>query len=199
MHSVNLTKGHKKRMQHPKAFDPQHEPVKFLARMKSRAANNFKWTVSRSLEDAMYLAYWCHMFGRDDEALEVCEFLSTFEFAGNHSLWTWIEGSLALYARLLRGRNDQGAVGVCIQRIRAAGFVESRLSGLLLDSHQRNIGFAVSDGDKPRERDWRAVFAKELCTVIELGGSKLLPAQKAELLYQENLARLQELVGVPKP
>jgi hypothetical protein len=186
-------------MQHPKAFDSQHEPVKFLARMKSRAANNFKWTVSRSLEDAMYLAYWCHVFGRDEEALEVCEFLSAFEFAGNYNLWSWIEGSLALHARLLRGRDDPKAAVACTQRIRAAGFVEGRLSGSLLNNYQRNIGAAVNEQDKPRERDWRAVLAKELCTIIELGGSQTLPVQKAELMYQENLAHLQALVAASKP
>ena len=73
-----------------------------MARMKDRAVKNFRWTAKRPLEDAMCLAYWSHVFGRDNDAPQVCEFLSQFQSAGDYILWTWIEASLAPKARLLR-------------------------------------------------------------------------------------------------
>ena len=179
----------------PAVFNSQGEPVKFMARMKDRAAKNFRWTAKRPLEDAMYLAYWSYVFGRNDDALQVCEFLSQFQFSGDYNLWTWIEASLALEARLLRTFGRQQKAAECVARIRATGFVEARLDGVLLSGKERNIGYAVSDGDKIRERNWRAIMMTELCVVIELGGSQELPVQRLEVMFQENVLRLQELVG----
>ena len=80
-------------VQFPPAFDGDRETAKFLARMKRRASKDFGWSCSRSLEDAMYLAYWLNVFGEDHQALDVCEFLGEAQFTGDTRLWTWIEGS----------------------------------------------------------------------------------------------------------
>ncbi len=72
-----------------------------MARMKDRAAKNFRWTAKRPLEDAMYLAYWSYVFGRDDDALQVCEFLSQFQFSGDYKVT--ITCGLGLKAVLLWG------------------------------------------------------------------------------------------------
>jgi len=181
----------------PPVFNSQDEPVKFMARMKARAAKDFRWTAKRPLEDAMCLAYWSYVFGRNDDALQVCEFLSQLQFSGDYNLWTWIELSLALEARLLRTINRQQEAAECVARIWAAGFVEERLEGLLLNSKERNIDCAVSDGDKTRERNWRVLLMLELCIIRELGGSEQLPVQRLEDSFQLNLSRLQELVGAP--
>lgn len=180
----------------PAVFSSQDEPIKFMARVKDRAARNFKWTVSHSLEHGMYLTYYSYVFGRRSDALKACEFMSQFQFAGDFQLWGWVEHTLALEARLLRlsGRPQEAAE--CVSRIWKAGFVETRLSGSLLGT--RNLDIAISDGRKIAERDWRAVRLVELCTVIELGGSEELPVQTLEVLFQENLLRLQELVGAVK-
>ncbi len=181
----------------PSAFSSQDEPVKFMARIKARASKDFRWTTKRSLEDAMYLAYWSYVFGRNDDALQVCEFLSHLQFSGDYNLWTWIELSLALEARLLRTGNRQQEAAECIARIWAAGFVEERLAGLLLNSKERNINRSVSDDDKTRERNWRALLMLELCIIRELGGSEELPVQRLDDSFQANFSRLQELVGAP--
>lgn len=165
-----------------------------MAHVKDRAAKNFKWTVSRSLENSMYLAYYSFVFGRYDDALEVCEFLSQFQFAGDYQLWGWIEHTLALQSRLLRFFVKPQEAADCVGRIQKAGFVETRLSGSLLGT--RNLDAAICDGRKIAERDWRAIRLVELCTVIELGGSEELPIQRLEIMFQENLLRLQGLVGV---
>ena len=181
----------------PPAFNSQDEPVKFMGRIKARAAKDFRWTTKRSLEDAMYLAYWSYVFGRNDDALQVCEFLSQLQFSGDYNLWTWIELSLALEARLLRISNKQQESAECVARIWDAGFVQERLEGLLLNGKERKIAYAVSDCDKVRERDWRAIMMLELCIIRELGGSEQLPVYRLEDSFQENLSRLQELVGAP--
>jgi len=38
----------------------------------------------------------------------------------------------------------------------------------------------------------------ELCVIIELGGSEELPVGRLEVMFQENILRLQELVGASK-
>lgn len=180
----------------PEVYDPQGEPIKFMASVKERAAKNFRWTVSRSLENSMYLAYYSFVFGRHGDALEVCEFLSQFQFAGDFQLWGWIEKTVVLQSRLLRSLDRLQEATECVTRIRAAGFVGTRLSGSLLDT--RNLEIAILDGNKTAERDWRAIRLTELCTVIELGGSEELPIPTLEIMFQENLLRLQELVGAVK-
>ena len=182
----------------PPVFDSDGEPVKFMARVKNRAAKNFRWTSMRPLENAMYLAYWSYVFDRNEDALQVCEFLSLFQFSGNYNLWTWIEHSLALEARLLRSSNKHQEAADCVARIRAAGFVETRLDGSLLTGKDRNINDAVADGNKTRERDWRVLLMIELCVLIELGGSQQLPIGQLEYRLQENLVQLQRLVDVFK-
>ncbi len=76
--------------------------------------------------------------------------------------------------------------------------METRLDGLLLTGKERNISYAVSDQDRTRERDWRAILMMELCVIIELGGSEELPVGRLEVMFQENILRLQELVGASK-
>ena len=180
----------------PIVYSSQSEPIKFMARVKERAAKNFKWTVSRSLQNSMYLAYYSYVFDRCDDALEVCEFLSQFQFAGDFQLWGWVEHTLALQSRLLRLLGKPQEAADCVSRIRKAGFVETRLSGSLLGT--RNLDVAISDGRKTAERDQRVVRLIELCTVIEVGGSQELPVTTLEFLFQENLTRLQELVSSTK-
>lgn len=182
----------------PSVFDSHGEPVKFMARMKDRAAKNFRWTSKHPLEKAMHLAYWSYVFGRNDDALQVCDFLSQFQFSGNYNLWTWIECSLALEARLLRTADRHQEAAQCVARIRAADFVETRLDGSLLMNKDRNINDAVSDGNRIGERDWRVLMMVELCVVIELGGSQQLPIERLEHRFQENLVQLQRLVNVSK-
>jgi len=182
----------------PPVFNSQGEPVKFMARIKDRAAKDFRWTAKRPLEDAMYLAYWSFVFGRSDDALQVCEFLAQFEFSGDYNLWTWIEASLALEARLLRALRRKQEAAECIARVRTAGLVEERLDGVLLTRYQRNVSDTFSDGNRTRERDWRAIMLTELCVIVELGGSQQSPVQPLEVMFQENVSRLQELVGAPK-
>ena len=172
----------------PTVFSSQDEPIKFMARVKDRAAKNFKWTVSRSLEHGMYLAYYSYVFGRRSDASEVCEFMSQFQFAGDFQLWGWVEHTLALEARLLRFSGRPQEAAECVGRIRDASFVETRLNGSLLGT--RNLNAAISDGRKIAERNRRVLRLIELGTVIELGGSKELPVQILEILFQENLTRL---------
>jgi hypothetical protein len=136
------------------------------------------------------LAYWCHIFRRDGEVLEICEFLTRYEFAGNYAIWTQVEFALALQARLLRKRRKKAAAAGCARRMRDAGFVEARLKGAMLDPNSA-LKLALKRGDPVAERNARLGRLEELCFIIELGGSDALPVSEAEADYQQNLARLR--------
>src|SRR5205085_4896967 len=56
----------------PAAFDPQGETQPFLARIKKKASKNFRWTSTRCLQDGAILAFWSHVFEKDEEPLDVC-------------------------------------------------------------------------------------------------------------------------------
>ena len=182
----------------PPEFDPEIETDDFLIRMKRRASKNFKGTREPSLAAAAYLAYWLHLFHRNDDACAVCAFLSQFEFTGDHRRWSWIANALALGARLHRLHGDPAIASANTARILAADFVERRLSGALLnDNYRRAVDFAVREGTPADERDARLIYIAEICVMNELGGSDVCPPDSLEQLYQENAARLRELVGAP--
>jgi hypothetical protein len=109
----------------PSALLSQEESEPFLARLKARAAKRFRWSSSASLRNVTELAYWCHIFRRDGEALEVCAFLAQYQFAGNYALWTPVEFALALQARLLRKQRKKATAAGCARRIRDAGSSKS--------------------------------------------------------------------------
>ena len=178
----------------PAPFNHENETIAFLSKAKKRAAKNFKFTRAQSLDNSMRLAYWLYVFEKDDEAMEVCEFLSRFEFSGNFNLWSWIELSLALEARLLRARNENAAAVKCVERILSAGFVGERLEGLLLRNTIKNIEQARKESDKVGERDWRQNLMLELCIVIEVSRVQELPVDGLELMFQDNIDRLREML-----
>jgi hypothetical protein len=181
----------------PPALLSEEESQPFLGRLKARATKRFRWSSSASLRDVTELAYWCHVFRRDGEALEICEFLGRYEFAGNYAIWSQVERALALQARLLRKRRKKAAAG-CARRMRDAGFVEARLKGAMLDPNS-TLKLALKRGDPVAERHARLRRLGELCFIIELGGSGALPVSEAEADYQQNLARLRELAGADGP
>ena len=180
----------------PDAFDPDREKDKFLAASKQRASTKFSRKKAASLENSMHLAYWLFVFGKEDETLEVCRFLGTYEFAGNFNLWSWIEHTLALQSRIVRQRGQHDESAECLKRIRAAGFVESRLTGSLLNNKLDRIKSLAAEKDKTGERDWSMLALLELCVLIELGGSKTLPIATLEQEFQQIVARLRTILKV---
>lgn len=181
----------------PDAFNPEGEQVKVLAQAKAKLSKNFKWSKAQCLYDATALAVLLHVFGRDNETLEVCQALGQIQFDGKYNLWSAVEQALALQARLVRARGETAEADECVRRIRAAGFVNERLEGLLLDRND-TVKEAVKDGHKKSEQAGRLTMAKELAFIIELGGSKKCPVDRMEEEWQENLARLRELTGADK-
>ena len=186
----------------PKAFDHEAEGDKFLARVKKKAANKFSFTRQAPLQSATELAYWLHVYYRDAEAEEVCRFLGQAEFTGNFNLWSPVEGALTLLSRLLRREGREDEAQECLERIKAAGYQSSRLEGFLLErqnGYRSGIEEAVKTGDKTAERAYRIFALKELCFVMELGGSDKLSVAAAEQEFQANLAALRALQKVATP
>ena len=67
------------------------------------------------------LAWRLYLSGRTDEALAVCELLAHVEFSGNFSVWSPVETTLALYARILKERGRASDAAKVMDRVRAAG------------------------------------------------------------------------------
>jgi len=176
----------------PAAFDETQETNKFLAGVKKKASAKFSRKKAASVENAVRLAYWLLVFDKQDAVLEVCRFLNTYEFAGNFSLWSWIEFSLALQSRIVRQRELWDEAVECVQRIRAPWFVPARLSGGLLDLER--IKSAVAEGNTVSERDWSLLTLLELCVLIELGGSETWPVAALEREFQQILTRLRSIM-----
>ena len=178
----------------PDAFDADDESNKFLQRAKKRAAKDFKWTKTSSVRDASELAFWLHLFERDDEATEVAQFLEQFEFTGDYTIWSYVEGALALLARYERVNGKKGRHKALVKRIRDTGFVDARLEeGNLLAMYEDRVSQVL--GDKTSERNERVILIGELCTLRELGGSRRLPTDELEQRYTESYERLRELIG----
>lgn len=184
----------------PPVFQGELEEIKPIARAKRKAAKDFKWTRRYSLEDTMLLAYWLYIFDRKSEAMEICRFLAQAQFTGDVLLWVYVEGSLALQARLLRHMNHQDEAKVCIKRIETVmieayepGTLEFRLQGNVLESYETNANLTQRDMRKPDERIWHLQALIECCTLIELGGSAALPIDVLEEHVREHKARLREI------
>jgi hypothetical protein len=186
----------------PPAFDADQEAHPFLVRVKKKAAKDFRWSKAGCLENALRLAWWLFIFGKEEEALEVCRFLGQSEFKGNFNLWTWVELGLALQARLTRQRGLADEAERCRERIAAAGFAKGRLEGNLLDGaggRRDCVRQAAASGDETRERDWSAMALMELCFVIEMVGSNACPVAHLEQEFEQICARLRTLLDVPAP
>ena len=181
----------------PAAFDADRETDKFLAAVKKRAATKFSWKKQASLENAMRLAHWLYVFGKVEEALEVCRFLGKYQFTGNFNFWGWVEHTLALQARIGRQRGEHDEAAESMRRVRAAGVVESRLKGSLLVDKLDRVKRAAAAEDKTGERDWSLTALLELCVLIELGGSDTWPVATLEREFQQRVARLRTLLNVP--
>jgi len=182
----------------PLVYNASGADSDFLSRLKKRAAKNFKWTREQSLQDSTYLAYWLAFFGQEDDALALCDFLVQVEFSGNYRHWSWIEGCLALGARLRRRQGDTEGAGDYVDRIRNQQFVADRLKGVLLQNYNRAVNSAIELASKSDERDARILVAKELCVMIELGGSSEKARDEIEAQFRENQARLMTLVDAPR-
>lgn len=76
------------------SFEKEENP--FLLRKKRSIVGRFKFTVEREVEKVYSLAFWLHVFGRDREAVTVCDFLSQKEYDGNTSIWYHIERAIGL-------------------------------------------------------------------------------------------------------
>jgi hypothetical protein len=186
----------------PAAFDPEREPVPFLARAKKKTATKFQMSSAACRHNAATLAYWLFVFHRDQEADEVCRFLGTTEFTGNFSQWSAIEEALTLQARLARAGGRPAKAAECVKRITETGYASSRLTGGLLTGkggRRECIQEAIARKDETGEREWRLRALIELCFMIELGGSKRYPVEALEEEFRQNLDALRVLLKVPAP
>ena len=179
----------------PSAFDPAPETDKRLAKAKERLAKKFSWKKKAALFEAVQLAHLLVVYGKEDEAVEICAALGRIEFDGTWNLWAAVELALALQARLLRQQGQGAAADRCRQRIVDAGYVDDRLDGSLLDCSDA-IPEAIKEGDQKWELEARLAYAAELAFLLELGGSAKRPVASLENDWTANLLAMQRLAGV---
>ncbi len=179
----------------PNAFNPAFEANPELLKVKTSLFKKFGWKKVATLYEAVHLAHLLVVFGKEEEAIEVCRTLGRIEFNGSFQYFGAVELALALQARLCRRSGDVTTAKQCIQRIQQAGFVDDRLQGTLLDRNGQ-LAEAIRLGKKRAERIPRLILAAEQTFICELGGSEKLPAAKLEKELNENLNALKNLYGV---
>lgn len=85
---------------HPLKYSPvfsfDKEENHFLRRKKRSIAEHFKFSVEREVEKVYSLAYWLHVFKRNQEAVTVCDFLLQKEYDGDLGIWYHIEKAIGL-------------------------------------------------------------------------------------------------------
>jgi cell wall assembly regulator SMI1 len=182
----------------PKELDYESEPIKFLARAKKRATSRFAWNREATLEAGAEVAQALLLFRRDGEALRVAEFFGGREFTG-HDKWYCTEHALGVAARMRRKRGDTAAAAAHIERMLAAGFVEGRLDGALIDRNRELVGLYVAEGNVNEETAYRTFLVNELTIVIEVAVVRGRNIAALEAEWEENVARLRVIRKVDDP
>lgn len=77
-------------------FSTENEYNAFFLKLKQSIVKRFSFTIEREVEKVYLLAYWLHIFGRNEEAIIVCNFLLQKEHDGNNSIWYHIERAIGL-------------------------------------------------------------------------------------------------------
>lgn len=67
-------------------FSTENEYDAFFLKLKQSIVKRFSFTIEREVEKVYLLAYWLHIFGRNEEAIIVCNFLLQKEYDGNKRL-----------------------------------------------------------------------------------------------------------------
>lgn len=83
-------------LEYSSVFSTENEDNRFLLRKKQSIVERFKFSIEREVEKVYSLAYWLHVFGRDREAITVCDFLLQKEFDGDNSIWYHVERAIGL-------------------------------------------------------------------------------------------------------
>lgn len=180
----------------PKVFEEAAADSKFLARVKRRAAKNFKWTHILCLEKVVLLAYWLYTFDRVEDALDVCRFLAQAQFDGDLRHWWYIQSALILQSRILKAKGLTQEADNCLDRVRSIGDDAYRLDGLALHRYERNVDHALEDAtkfSKPNEIAWRMFVVIELSFLLEMNSSPALLVTELEEKLSANLERLKLL------
>jgi hypothetical protein len=114
------------------------------------------------LFEAVELA-WCFCaLGREYEAQEVVQAVSTVPFAGNYNIWTPVGHALCLQARLARLAGDEQRWDRVMAHIRA-----HPVNSTNNPEFARTLMTDLPEEIEQRARDLSLVFARErLCTVL---------------------------------
>mgnify|MGYP000762146620 CR=1 FL=1 len=77
-------------------FSTENEQNSFLLKKKKSILKDFSFTKEREVDKVYSLAFWLHVYGRDEDAVNVCDFLLQKDFDGDNSIWYHIEHAIGL-------------------------------------------------------------------------------------------------------
>lgn len=189
----------------PQVYSYEAEDIPFLLCEKKRAAKDFKWTRQKSLGDSLYLACWLYVYGRPEQALQVCDFISQqAENPDVHKtlfLWGAVESCLLLAAHLERQRGNAQAAEAYLQQVvphlrKAENWYSAEDD---LEQARESAAYGRSINSKTHERNWLIALLYRLCDRIELSRWQGRDPERTAAWENElaaTYARLRTLAGL---
>lgn len=121
------------------------------------------------------LATWLYVYGYNKEAIEVCDIVKDVVFTGNYTLWSNIDESLCLKARILR---EQGNIKESLDIIQYVNqYRHPELYVNLVEwftkTLDKNIESNLQYRSKARARQWRLLKLQTAIQYKEAGGFPL--------------------------
>ena len=92
------------------------------------------------------LAYWLYIYGETDDSIQVCDLLKDLEFTGNYNLWSAVEDTLCLKARIMRERGDDEACKNLIDRVNEHRNPELYVN--LVDWYRETLNINIKSDDE---------------------------------------------------
>ena len=159
-----------------------------------------------NLQDVRDLAHTLYVDLADSEnALKVCNIITSLPFDGNFGRWNWIQSALALAAHITNEAGDTESSAAYAQAVRSADASESdpfkaKLAAELLQRqlnepnlYDREIHRATEASDDRGERDWRVLRLNALLYLRAHGGSQTLSDGELERRIRNELIAVRGL------
>lgn len=173
--------------------DFESEPLPDIQRHMKLAAKGFKPSKDSSLLETLHLVYVYYAYNKSTEIEQVSDYLETFVHPGEYRLW--FGEIFCLQARVCREAGDTARATRYRQLIQTMN--QNHTPAKLSDIEYANRG-ALVDMSKRSEEAWRIRMLYTICSSIEFGGTSCLSPERAEPEFQEHLANLRAILGIPQ-
>ena len=153
---------------------------------------SFKST--KDLGNITDLATWLYIYGYSDIAITVCDFLTNYDFTGNYSLWSYVDYSLCLKARILREKKLTESREQLISKIMKHRHPELYVN--LVDWYRVTLNQNIKNDDKyyPKTINYGGRLRK-MCFAIQYNetGDFPISTEEFETDINDNIALLKQV------